>query len=101
MGRAVARVAPLHFELLYTLLLVSRLGRRFDLDYEASDDVYVMNDPTRATLFKRRRTAVAVRRLLGPGVDVLQCGSRLKNGRRVPVLARRGRRKVATRTGRI
>ena len=69
-------------------LLVSRIAPRFDLYYQVSDDVYVMNDPTGATLFKRRVAALALKRILGPGVQLLRCSSRMKGGRRVPILPR-------------
>ena len=36
-------------------LLVSHVGPRFALYYNVSDDVYVMNDPRGATLFKRHK----------------------------------------------
>ena len=54
-------------------LLVAHLGPRFALYYNVSDDVYAMNDPTCATLFKSRSAAIAVRKLLGRGVRVAKC----------------------------
>lgn len=67
-------------------LIVSRFGPRFALYYDVADDVYAMNDPQRGTLFKRRRTALAVRKLLGVRVQVVRCTTKLKDGKRVPVL---------------
>ena len=72
-------------------LLVSRFSRRFALYYNVSDDVYVMNDPLGATLFKRRRTALAVERLLGPRVQLVRCTTRLHKGARVPMLPPKAR----------
>ncbi len=67
-------------------LLVSDTGRRFALYYNATEDVYVMNDPRGGTLFKRRKAALAVRALLGPRIRVIRCNSRRLKGERVPVL---------------
>jgi len=73
-------------------LLVSQMGPRFALYYNVSDDVYVMNDPLRATLFKRRKAALAVKALLGESIRILRCKSKRVNGVQVPVLGttRRG-----------
>jgi len=65
------RVADLHDRTRY--LLVSRLGPRFDLYYNVSEDTYGMNEPAHATLFKRRQAAAAVKRLLGRGIDLIRC----------------------------
>lgn len=67
-------------------LLVSQFGPRFALYYNVTDDVYAMNDPAHATLFKRRATALAVRRLLGRGIRIVRCTTRRRKGLRVPVL---------------
>lgn len=69
-------------------LLVSEIGTGFSLYYNVSDDVYAMNDPSGATLFKRRKVALAVKRLLGAGIRVIRCTTRPRNGLRVPVLPR-------------
>jgi hypothetical protein len=69
-------------------LLASTFGPRFVLYYDLTDDVYAHNDPRQATLFKRRSVALAVRRLLGRGVKIVRCSSRVEEGRRVPVFAR-------------
>lgn len=74
-------------------LLVSQFRPRFALYYNVSDDVYAMNDPRSATLFKRRRAALAVKQLLGPNIQVLHCTSKLANGVRVPILGKRFRSK--------
>ena len=77
-------------------LLVSQMGPRFALYYSVSDDVYVMNDPRGATLFKRRKAALAVKALLGRSIRILRCKSKQVNGVQVPVLSttRRGRATV-------
>lgn len=72
-------------------LLVSQFGRRFALYYNVSDDVYAMNDPRSGTLFKRRKAALAVKQLLGPGIQVLRCTTKRENGLRVPILGKRSR----------
>lgn len=76
-------------------LLVSEMGRRFALYYNATEDVYVMNDPRGGTLFKRRNAALAVRALLGPRIRVIRCNSRRLNGVRVPVLRTKPRAAAA------
>ena len=72
-------------------LLVSRFGRRFALYYNVSDDVYAMNEPRSATLFKRKKAALAVKQLLGPRVRALRCTTKRENGVRVPILGKRSR----------
>lgn len=78
-------------------LLVSEMSRTFALYYNVSDDVYVMNDPRGATLFKRRNMALAVKALLGGSIRVVCCGSKRVSGVRAPVLGsgRRLRRGTA------
>lgn len=83
------RAADLHNPIRY--LLVSQFGRRFALYYNVSDDVYGMNEPRSATLFKRRKAAVAVRQLLGPGIRVLRCTTKREKGVRVPILGKHSR----------
>ena len=71
-------------------LLVSRMGPRFFLYYNVSDDVYAMNDPSGATLFKRRKAAQSVKRTLRPngrGIQLVKCRTRRRNGARVLVLS--------------
>src|SRR3990172_2347322 len=74
-------------------LIVAEMGPRFALYYNVADDVYAMNDPAHATLFKRRAAALAVRRLLGRGTRVIQCTTRRRKGLRVPVLQAKSRRR--------
>ena len=54
-------------------LLVSVFGPRFVLYYNVSEDTYGMSEPAHATVFKRRAAAVAVRKMLGGGVQIVQC----------------------------
>lgn len=76
-------------------ILVSQMGPRFALYYNVSEDVYAMNDPNGATLFKRRTAAVAIKKLLGGSIRVVECASRRDKGVRVPVLrTTRGRRRA-------
>lgn len=77
-------------------MLVSHMGPRFALYYNVSEDVYVMNDPRGATLFKRRNAALAVKRLLGGLLRVIQCRSKRVGGVRVPVLNTTRRRRQVT-----
>ena len=74
-------------------VLVSEMGPRFALYYNVSDDVYVTNDPRGATLFKRRKAALAVKALLGGSIRILRCKSKRVNGVQVPLVGimRRGR----------
>lgn len=74
-------------------LIVAEMGPRFALYYNVADDVYAMNDLTHATLFKRRAAALAVKRLLGPGIRVIQCTTRQRKGLRIPVLSGQSRRR--------
>src|SRR2546425_2338912 len=57
--------------------------------YNVSDDVYAMNDPQGATLFKRLKVALAVKALLGGSIRILRCKSRRVDGVCVPMLATR------------
>jgi hypothetical protein len=75
-------------------LIVSGLSRRFQLYYSVDENVYVMNEPKRGTLFKSRPVALAVARVLGPHIRVVRCRTRLHRGR--PVLVVRSVRRVAT-----
>lgn len=54
-------------------LLVSAFTRRFVLYYDVSNDTFAMNAPSSGTLFKRRTAAIAIQRLLRPGVEVVRC----------------------------
>lgn len=53
-------------------MLVSEFSRRFILYYNVSDDVYIMNDPTGGTLFKRFKTAQTVKKLLGVRISIVK-----------------------------
>ncbi len=79
-------------------ILVSQMAPRFALYYDVSEDVYVMNDPNGATLFKRRTAAVAIKKLLGGPIRVVRCKSKRDSGVRVPVLSTtRGQRRASGR----
>jgi len=54
-------------------LLISSFSPRLALYYNVSEDTYGMNEPIHATLFKRRATALAVKRLLGSGEKIVPC----------------------------
>ena len=79
-------------------LLVSRPGPRFSLYYNVSDDVYAMNDPRGGTLFKRRNAASAVKRLLGPRIQIVRCTTKRERGARVPLIREPAGRAKARRT---
>jgi hypothetical protein len=65
------RIADLRDRARYMLL--STLGLNFVLYYNVSDDTYGWNDPTHATLFKRRKAAEAVARLIGDKDSIVSC----------------------------
>ena len=67
-------------------LIEGGFGPRFRLYYNVTDDVYAMNNPAGATLFKRRRTAVAVQKLLTGGKRIIRCTTRRRKGELIPVL---------------
>jgi hypothetical protein len=73
-------------------LLASQMTPRFVLYYNVSDDTYVLNEPKLATLFKRRKAAESVKRLLGGRIRIIRCTTKHRNGQRVPVLPRHSRR---------
>lgn len=74
-------------------LLASRMTPRFVLYYNVSDDTYVLNEPASATLFKRRKAAESVKRLLSGRIHVIRCTTNYRNGQRVPLLPRQSRGK--------
>lgn len=79
-------------------LIDAGFSRGFALYYNVLDDVYAMNDSGYATLFKSRKVAEAVRKLLGPGARLVRCTTRRRKGIPVPVLnTRPGRRKTRVR----
>lgn len=80
--RAADRDDPIRY------LLASQVTPRFVLYYNVSDDTYVLNEPKLATLFKRRKTAESVQRLLGGRMRIIRCTTKHRDGRRVPVLPR-------------
>lgn len=53
--------------------LASIMTPRFILYYNASEDVYGMNDPASATLFKRRSAAASIQSLIGDRIQVVRC----------------------------
>lgn len=54
-------------------LLASVLAPEFALYYNVTDDNYTLNDTSRATLFKRRAAAAAIKEQLGNGVRLVRC----------------------------
>ena len=54
-------------------VLASVLSPQFALYYFVADDVWVMNQPQKATLFKRKVAAKAIKKLLGPNTTVFEC----------------------------
>ena len=53
-------------------MLASEFSRRFILYYDVSRDVFAMNDPSRGTLFKRRKAAENVGKLLGRRIVIVK-----------------------------
>jgi hypothetical protein len=53
-------------------MLVSEFSRKFILYYDVTSGNYVMNDPSRGTLFKRREIAESVKAHLGRGVALVK-----------------------------
>ena len=53
-------------------MLTSEFSRRFVLYYDVSHDVFAMNDPSGGTLFKRRKAAQNVGKLLGRRVVIVK-----------------------------
>ena len=54
-------------------LLASVTVPGFSLYYVLQDDVWSLDDPSLATLFKRRAAARAIQALLRPGVHIVPC----------------------------
>ena len=73
-------------------VLASEFLPTFVLYYDVSDNVYVMNDLSAATVFKKRKAAKAVKALLGKGVRIVEC-RKLKSGKLKRVTPVRGRKK--------
>jgi hypothetical protein len=82
-------------------LIESSFTPRFRLFYNVTDDVYAMNNPADATLFKRRKTALAVQKLLGGWTRIIRCTTRRRKGQVIPVLPLRKRpaKNLAARRG--
>lgn len=76
-------------------LLASELSPQFALYYLVADDVWVMNQPQKATLFKRKAAAKAVRKLLGPNTAVVECKVDARGKLAALSLAERKRKKAA------
>ena len=55
----------------YVLVSVTLPG--FSLYYRVQDDAWSFDDPSQATLFKRRTAAKAIQALLRPGVHIVPC----------------------------
>jgi hypothetical protein len=55
----------------FVLVSVSLPG--FSLYYRVQDDAWSFDDPSQATLFKRRAAAQAIKALLRPGVHIVPC----------------------------
>jgi hypothetical protein len=55
----------------YVLVSVTLPG--FSLYYRVQDDAWSFDDPSQATLFKRRAAAKAIHALLRPGVHIVPC----------------------------
>ena len=55
----------------YVLVSVTLPG--FSLYYRLQDDAWSFDDPSQATLFKRRTAAKAIQTLLRPGVHIVPC----------------------------
>jgi hypothetical protein len=73
-------------------VLASELLPSFVLYYDVSNNVYVMNDLSAATVFKKRKAAVAIKALLGKKVRIVEC-LKLKSGQLKRVTPVRGRKK--------
>ena len=73
-------------------VLASEFLPSFVLYYDVSNNVYVMNDLSAATVFKKRKAAVAIKALLGKGVRIVEC-LKLKSGKLKRVTPVRERKK--------
>ena len=73
-------------------VLASEFLPSFVLYYDVSNNVYVMNDLSAATVFKKRKAAVAIKALLGKGVRIVEC-LKLKSGKLKRVTPVRKRKK--------
>lgn len=73
-------------------VLASELLSSFVLYYDVSNNVYVMSNLSAATVFKKRKAAVAIKALLGKGVRIVEC-LKLKSGKLKRVTPVRERKK--------
>ncbi len=73
-------------------VLASELLPSFVLYYDVSDNAYLMNDLSAATVFKKRKAARAIKALLGKGVRIVEC-LKLKSGKLKRVTPVRRRKK--------
>jgi hypothetical protein len=73
-------------------VLASEFLPSFVLYYDVSDNVYVMNDLSAATVFKKKKAVKAIKALLGKGVRIIEC-RKLKSGKLKRVTPVRGRKK--------
>jgi hypothetical protein len=79
-------------------MLTSEFGRRFILYYNVSCDVFVMNDPSGGTLFKRREIAENVGKLLGRRILIVKFttkGRKLKRLSPYRGFGQRGRKRLS------
>ena len=67
-------------------LIEGGFGPRFRLYYNVTDDDYAMNNPAGGTLFKRRKAAIAVQKLLSGPKRTIRCTTRRRKGQLIPVL---------------
>src|SRR4051812_35077521 len=78
------RIADLEDKTRY--MLVAPLLPGSMMYYDVSTDCYAWNDPAGGTLFKRKKAAEAIRRLLKSEVVVVKCSLARRKGIDVPVL---------------
>jgi hypothetical protein len=71
-GVLVDTIVTAVFSLLYVMVKVV-FTSKFVLYYNVSNDTFGMTDPALGTLFKRRAAAMAIQRLLRPGVQIIEC----------------------------
>jgi hypothetical protein len=80
-------------------MLVSEFTRKCILYYDVTSDTYVMNHPSRGTLFKRREIAESVKAHLGKGIALVKFT--VKGGRLKRLSPFRGMRLRSQRVSRI
>jgi hypothetical protein len=67
-------------------VIESSLMPGFTFFYNVSDHGYGFNEPKQATLFHQQSQALAVSRLLSGRVRVVRYQTKVKDGRRVPIV---------------